>query len=116
MTLVTNTQLANTARDFRSVFSTEEFIERFQRQHRSSWKAIVKQYGPCGHGAGRHYTSGSYVAQRLGGLVAKGDLELLPYVDASEDWGSPVVRTWRVAKRRAPKKGDDYEDGATIMR
>jgi hypothetical protein len=97
MILVFNTQLESTARSFRSVFTTEDYLKRFERQHPQPCGAIVKRYGPWGHGAGRHYTSGSYVAQRLGGLVAKGVLEMLDFVDASEEWGSPVVRTWRVA-------------------
>jgi hypothetical protein len=84
-------------------FSTDDFIAQLSAQFPDAWLAVVERYGAGGRGAGRYFTSNSFVGQRLAQLVRKGHLERLGYSPAPAGWGNNVIQFWRNSERRSSR-------------
>jgi hypothetical protein len=89
-------------------FSTYDFVQVMQRMFPSTWKALEKEYGPGGQGAGTHYSAFSRAAHCLDAFVKKGNLDKLDYRAAPEGWGSPVIRYWALST--AALGGQDFPE------
>jgi hypothetical protein len=84
------------ATSFNGHFTTEEFVRRFSVRFPITWRYLVRKYAPSGKGAGHPYSAASRVSQMLRRLAYQGQIKRQRYVVASQSWGSPWVRTWRV--------------------
>ena len=78
----------------KSVFSTKELIDVFSKSFPIEWRLIVERYGPGGKGGGRHFSSYSYISQKLQSKVNVGALCKMHYEPSPEGYGSRVIRYW----------------------
>ena len=90
------------------VFSTKNFIDRFSHIYPRRWAEIIEKYGKGGKGAGKRYSSYSYLSQQLQRLHVSGRLNKLHYEPAPAGYGSPVIRYWTTDFSFSSKS--DYPD------
>jgi hypothetical protein len=83
------------AQSFKGPFTTEQLIRKLAARYPLTWARLVKLYGPYGKNAGSYYTSASRVAAVLLAHSVRQRIAKLHYGQASRNWGSPVVRTWK---------------------
>lgn len=77
-------------------FTTDEFVDALKQYRPAAWSRLVEAYGEGGEGAGKAYTASSRAAHALRRLTNQGRLERVEFVDAPQQWGSPVIAAWRV--------------------
>lgn len=104
-----------TAQAFDSApFSTDDFIAQLSARFPDTWLAVVERYGAGGRGAGRYFTSNSFVAQRLAQLVRKGHLERLGYSRAPAGWGNNIIQFWRDSHKRSSPRSKTAKVGTAL--
>lgn len=79
-------------------FSTADFVGRLEADQPELFAQILEKFGRGGKGAGKHYSSFSWLSQQLSKLSKRGHLFKLEYRPAPQHWGSPVVRYWAGTK------------------
>jgi len=98
-------------------FSTYDFIERYRAEYPQEWVLVEQKHGVGGKGAGKHYSSFTYVSQVLNGLSRDGELEKLDYRPAPFGWGNSVIRYWTLNRKSLggglfpDEVSDEYAEG-----
>jgi hypothetical protein len=95
-------------------FNTLQFAEHVKKQEPALYRDIETKYGPGGKGAGRHYSSVTFVAKSLAMYVRNWthnsgapELRFTEYVPAPKSHGSPVIATWSLTQ--ANDMGEELE-------
>lgn len=79
-------------------FSTNDFINKLGDLNPTFLEEVVSLYGKGGKGAGKYYTSNSWISQQLSRLSKQGHLFKLDYETAPKGYGSSVIRYWSTSK------------------
>ena len=91
--------LLKTAEFFgRRKLSTDDFVKKLGDIDPVFLSDVVVAYGEGGKGAGRNYTSNSWISQQLVRLSNHGHLFKLDYEKAPKEYGSPFIRYWTTSK------------------
>ncbi len=83
-------------------FTTYDFIESLKKIHPATWKALEKEYGKGGVGAGQPHTVNHHIAQILNNLYKSNVISKLKPELAPKNWGNKTICKWGVSTQKYP--------------